>query len=119
LIQPSVPALDPLIKSVTVIDTLGGTDPHPGATLRYQIVVQTNGTSAVDELVISDAIPANTTYTPNSIALNGVAQTDAVDEPTDYSEFDGAQIIVDLGQNSTVSITTATTFTIVFDVTIN
>lgn len=119
LVQTVGAAVDPLIKTVTVIDTLGGTDPHAGATLRYQIVVNTTGASTVDNLVITDPIPPNTTYIPNSIRLNGVLQTDAIDEPADYSEFDGAQIIVDLSQNSTVSISTATTNTIVFDVTID
>ena len=119
LVQTVGAAVDPLIKTVTVIDTLGGTDPHAGATLRYQIVVNTTGASTVDNLVITDPIPPNTTYTPNSITLNGALQTDAIDEPADYSEFDGTQIIVDLSQNSTVSISTATTNTIVFDVTID
>ncbi len=119
LAQLPMSPVDPLIKTVTVIDTLGGTDPHPGATLRYQIVVNTNGASTVDNLIITDPIPANTTYTPNSIVLNGVPQTDIIDPPVDYSSFDGAQIIVDLSEGSTVSISTATTNTIVFDVTID
>ncbi len=119
LAQPPTVPVDPLIKTVTVIDTLGGTDPHPGATLRYQIVVNTNGASTVDNLIITDPIPANTTYTPNSITLNGIPQTDIIDPPVDYSQFDGTQIIVDLSEGSTVSISTATTNTIVFDVTID
>jgi uncharacterized repeat protein (TIGR01451 family) len=119
LAQPPAVPVDPLIKTVTVIDTLGGTDPHAGATLRYQIIVNTNGASAVDNLVITDPIPANTTYTPDSITLNGVPQTDIIDPPVDYSNFDGAQIIVDLSEGGTVSISTVTTNTIVFDVTID
>lgn len=112
LVQPSGVAVDPLVKTVTVIDTLGGTDPHPGATLRYQIVVTTTGASVVDNLVITDVVPPNTTFVDESVTLNGVPQTNASD--ADNSEFDGTQIIVSLGQ-----ITTATTNTIVFDVTID
>jgi uncharacterized repeat protein (TIGR01451 family) len=120
LVQPGTAgAVDPIAKTVTVIDTLGGTDPHAGATLRYQLVVTTTGAATVDDLVITDSIPANTTYTTDSITLNGVPQTDVIDDPVDYSQFDGTQIIVDLSEGSTVSISTATTNTIVFDVTID
>ena len=74
-----------IVKSVDVIDTLGGTDPHTGATLRYELEVTVVGNTAVDELVIKDSIPANTTYVSGSILLNGVAQTDA-DDAVDFSQ---------------------------------
>ncbi len=108
-----------LDKTVTVIDTLGGTDPHAGAALRYQIDVVITGIGNVNNLVISDLIPANTTYVPSSIQLNGVAQTDASDAPSDYSEFNGSGIVVDLSQGGTISVAPATANVIVFDVTIN
>lgn len=112
-------------KSVTVIDTLGGTDPHPGATLRYQIVVSVIGTTNIDNLIISDVVPANTTYTDNSIDLNGVLQTDSNDTPTDFSRAIDIlskpvlSIEVDLSQGGTVSVIPGSTNTINFEVTIN
>jgi uncharacterized repeat protein (TIGR01451 family) len=111
-------------KAVTVIDTLGGIDPHTGATLRYQLDVTIAGNTAVDELVISDLIPANTTYVNGSILLNGVAQTDA-DDATDFSQAINilappvSSIEVDLGQDAAVSVLPGTTNIIIFDVTIN
>jgi len=114
-----------IVKTVTVIDTLGGADPHPGATLRYQLDVTVSGNTAVDNLIISDVIPANTTYTDGSILLNTVAQTDANDAPVDYSRANDilskpvVSIEVDLSQGGTVSVVPGATNVIIFEVTID
>ncbi|PCI08221.1 MAG: hypothetical protein COB77_02820 [Gammaproteobacteria bacterium] len=114
-----------IVKSVTVIDTLGGNDPHSGATLRYQLNVTVVGNVAVDDLVIVDAIPANTTYTDDSIILNGVSQTDVIDLATDYSRAIDilskpvVSIEVDLSEGGVVAIGSGVTNTIIFEVTIN
>ena len=112
------PAAVTINKTVTVIDTLGGTDPHAGATLRYQLDVVITGTNNINNLVITDTIPANTTYTPASITLNGIAQTDASDV-VDFSEFTFPEVIVDLSQGGLVAVTPGTPNTIIFDVTID
>ncbi len=114
-----------ITKTVTIIDTVGGNDPHPGATLRYQLEVTVAGNTAVDNLLITDPIPANTSYTDASIRLNGIAQTDADDAPTDYSRaIDIASkpvvsIAVDLSQGGAVAVAPGTTNTIIFEVTID
>lgn len=119
LVQTVAAASVVLNKTVTVIDTLAGTDPHAGATLRYQIDVVVSGGSNVNNLVITDSIPVNTTFTPASLLLNGIAQTDINDSPIDYSEFNGSDIVVDLSLGGTVSVAPATPNVIIFDVTIN
>jgi len=108
-------------KTVSVIDTLGGTDPHPGAILRYQLDVVISGTININNLVITDTIPANTTYVPNSIVLNSVPQTDAAFgvDAIDYAEFNGADVIADLSQGGVVAVTPGTPNIIIFDVTID
>lgn len=114
-----------IVKTVTVIDTLGlgGADPHPGSTLRYQIDVTVEGSIAIDDLVIRDAIPANTTYTALSITLNGVSQTDINDAPgTDFTQTIGSPVTdieVDLGEALSVSVAPGATNTIIFEVTID
>jgi len=118
-VQVAVATAVTLNKTVTVIDALGGTNPHAGSTLRYQIDVVVSGGSSVNNLVITDPIPINTTFTPSSLLLNGVVQTDANDTPTDYSEFNGSNIVVDLSQNGSVSVAPATPNLITFDVTID
>lgn len=108
-------------KSVTVIDTSGGSDPHPGATLRYQLDVVISGGSAINNLKITDVIPPNTTYKANSISLNGLPQTDAAFgvDGIDHAEFNGTDVIVDLSQGGVVAVTPGTPATIIFEVTIN
>ncbi|VAW55204.1 hypothetical protein MNBD_GAMMA06-26 [hydrothermal vent metagenome] len=114
-----------VLKAVTVIDTVGGIDPHPGATLRYQLTVTVSGNVAVDNLIITDVIPVNTTYTDASILLNGVAQTDANDAPVDYSRAIDilskpvVSIEIDLSQGNVVSVAPGITNVIIFEVTIN
>jgi uncharacterized repeat protein (TIGR01451 family) len=53
----------------------------PGATLEYRITVTvTSAASAVAQgLVITDNVPASTTYVAGSIRVNGTARTDAAD----------------------------------------
>jgi uncharacterized repeat protein (TIGR01451 family) len=107
-----------IVKSVTVI----GGNPVPGATLRYSLAVSVAGAVSVDNLLISDSIPANSTYSANSIVLNGVPQTDAADAPgVDYSEFNliSTAVSVDLSQGGTLSIAPPASFTITFEVTID
>lgn len=114
-----------ILKTVTVIDALGGSDPQPGATLRYQLDVSVTGNTAVDGLIISDVIPANTTYTDNSIQLNSAAQTDANDVPTDYSRAIDVlskpvlSVEVDLSEGGAVSVAPGVTNVIIFEVTID
>ena len=119
LVQTAAAPVVALNKTVTVIDTLGGTDPHAGATLRYQIDVVIGGASNINNLIISDVIPANTTYVASSLLLNGAPQTDVSDAPSDFSTFNGSNIVVDLSQGDTLSVAPATPNLITFDVTID
>ncbi len=85
----------------------------PGAVIRYTLTVTVAGTNTAKNIVLSDPIPANTTYVPNSTKLDGVAQADA----TVYTPPAGAnpgKITINLG-----NMTSANTHTVVFDVTIN
>ena len=43
----------------------------PGDMLRYTITVQNSGAIAATGVVLTDAVPANTTYVANSTLLNG------------------------------------------------
>jgi trimeric autotransporter adhesin len=81
-----------LTKSVTVV---GGGQPVPGATLRYTISYSNTGTGASSASVITDAIPANTNYTANSVVLNSSSKTDIAD--ADEVTVSGGTITVDLG----------------------
>jgi uncharacterized repeat protein (TIGR01451 family) len=114
-----------ILKTVTVIDTQGGSEPQPGATLRYQLTVSVSGNTPVNNLIITDAIPANTTYSDGSLLLNGAVQTDTNDAPVDYSRAINilskpvVSIEVDLSQGGSVSVAPSEKNVITFEVTIN
>jgi uncharacterized repeat protein (TIGR01451 family) len=104
------------VKSQIVVDPFGGSDPVPGATITYSIVLDIVGTGTAAASVFSDAIPNFSTYVPNSLTLNSVSLTDAID--ADAGELDTAvvpTIVVRLGDLSLASGTQ----TVVFQVTID
>jgi uncharacterized repeat protein (TIGR01451 family) len=68
-----------LVKSVVVSDPLGGNQPMTGATLSYRIDVTVTGAGTATGVVITDPVPSNTTYTSNSLTLNGSPLSDGVD----------------------------------------
>ena len=86
-----------LSKTASVVDPSGGSVVMPGAVITYQITVNVSGSGTADNLVIDDPLPANTTYVANSIILDGSAQTDANDPPTDNSQFSANTVTVSLG----------------------
>jgi uncharacterized repeat protein (TIGR01451 family) len=68
-----------LAKSATVVDPFGGTEAVPGAVITYTIVATVTGSGSVSGVIISDPVPANTTYVPSTITLGGTTKTDAAD----------------------------------------
>jgi uncharacterized repeat protein (TIGR01451 family) len=89
----------------------------PGATMRYTITIANAATAsaAASSVVMSDAIPSNTTYVSTgtgSITLDGTPKTDAAD--ADEAAFATNTVTVTIP-----SIPINTTRTITFDVTIN
>ena len=103
-------------KMVVVIDPFGGSQPVAGATLRYSITATTGGNGTANNVVITDAIPANTTYTAASLRLNGAPLSDAADaDAGDVGATTPGMVTVNLGALTAASPVQ----TIVFDVTIN
>lgn len=104
------------VKSQVVTDQFGGSQPVPGATITYQVAITPSGTGTAANAVFSDAIPANTTYKPGTLTLNGTGLTDSAD--ADVGQFVGlptAQVSVALGTLTAAS----SAQTVSFAVTIN
>lgn len=101
-----------LVKSATVVDQFGGNQPVPGATITFQLVATTTGTGTLNNLVLTDNIPADTVYVAESITLEGAGLTDDSTDP-DAGSFDGSNIAVALG-----NLAGGQTRTITFQVTI-
>lgn len=99
-------------KTATVISDPfnGGSNPKaiPGAAVEYTIVVTNNSTTtAADAVTVTDTIPADTTFVPGSITLNGGGLPD--------TNFVAGQVVVNAG---TVAAS-GDTATVTFQVTIN
>ena len=84
-----------LTKTAIVADQFGGTSQIPGATITYRLTSEATGSGSLANVVITDAIPTDTTYVGDSITLDGAPLTDIAD--ADAGSFDGAGITVNLG----------------------
>lgn len=102
-----------LTKSAIVADPFGGTTAVPGSVVTFLIGAEVVGSGSVDNLVITDAIPDDTTYVPGTLTLDTAPLTDADDADAGEAD-DTAGISVDLG-----TVAGGTTQTITFDVTID
>lgn len=99
-----------VVKSVSP----AGNQP-PGTTLTYSIVVTNNGAATANLVVLTDPIPANTTYVGGSITQDTVAKTDAGgDDNADHNVTNPNTVTVDIG-----SLAASASTTITFQVTIN
>lgn len=93
----------------------------PGTMVQYQLTVTITGSGAATNVLITDNVPANTTYVANSIRFNTQPRTDATD--ADNASCPGCgnavgTVTVDLG-NVTVSAGAPITHVIDYRVLIN
>lgn len=102
-----------LVKTSTVLDPFGGSNAIPGATITYTLSLSVVGSGDLNNATITDAIPANTTYVPESMTLDSAALTDAAD--SDRGVFASNAITVTLAD----PLTAPATHTVTFKVTIN
>lgn len=102
-----------VIKRATVTDPRGGNQPITGATIQYTIKITPTGSATATNAVVTDAIPANTTYVPSSLMLNGSGLTDAGDaDAGDYNVTTPGAITVALGTLTGTSSVQVITFTV-------
>jgi uncharacterized repeat protein (TIGR01451 family) len=102
-----------LTKAVTLRDPFGGTGALPGSIASFTITATVSGSGSVADLVVTDAIPEGTTYTPGSLKLDGTPLTDATDADAGRGS-DAEGIRVALG-----SVAGGTVHAITFDVAID
>lgn len=105
-----------IVKSASISDPFGGNQPVPGATITYSLVVTVTGTGTATGIVVSDPIPADTTYATGSVTLDAVGKTDILDgDEADFNVTAANTVTVNLGDVTAG----AAAQTIEFDVTIN
>jgi trimeric autotransporter adhesin len=89
-------------------------DQPPGTTLTYSVEITNSGSGDATNVIIKDAIPANTTYVAASMLIGAATQTDGSDSPTDESECDGTTAVFGVG-----SVANGASVTVQFQVTID
>jgi len=94
----SMTTLEPILR---VTKTVNPISVSSGDTATFTVIVENTGDSDSLNTTITDTIPAGLTYTPESIKIDGVDQTDADDGPVDNTDF---------------GVTTANTITVVLPV---
>ncbi len=87
----------------------------PGATLRYTLEITVEGSGTALDVVITDPIPADSTYTSDTLTLNGPSLSDQPSD--DAGEVGGGPVTVTVRLGDLTSA--SPTQTITFDVTIN
>jgi uncharacterized repeat protein (TIGR01451 family) len=85
------------VKSQAVQDPFGGSQPTPGASITYQIVVTATGTGIALGAALTDPIPASTTYVAGTLRLNGTSLTDAPDADAGSFALGPPRVAVNLG----------------------
>jgi uncharacterized repeat protein (TIGR01451 family) len=63
------------VKKQSVSAPGGGHQAVSGATIQYTLTVTPSGSASGTNLVVTDPVPANTTFVPGSLLLNGTAVT--------------------------------------------
>lgn len=66
-------------KTSSVVDPFGGVKIVPGSIVTYTLTATVSGTGSLSNVAISDNIPANTTYEPGSLTLQGTSLSDPAD----------------------------------------
>ena len=84
-----------LSKSASVLNGFGSNQPIPGAIISYRIDAAVQGSGSVEQLVVSDVIPAGTSYEAGSLMLDNVTLSDAAD--SDAGSASASGIAVQLG----------------------
>jgi len=102
-----------LVKSVSLRDPFGGTGAVPGAVATFTIAASVSGSGSVTALIVTDAVPAGTTYVPGTLKLDSAALSDAADGDAGTAS-NAAGVRVALG-----TVPAGTNRAITFDVVIN
>jgi uncharacterized repeat protein (TIGR01451 family) len=72
------PRLEQTKQAALAIDADANGRPSAGDTIAYTILITNSGTSAATDVLLRDALPANTSYVVGSSRLNGVPLADGV-----------------------------------------
>jgi uncharacterized repeat protein (TIGR01451 family) len=98
-------------KTALVSDPFGGASAVPGSIITYKLIATVSGSGSLDNLAVTDQIPAGTTYRAGSLTLENGALSDSADG--DAGEAGAAGITARLG-----SVAAGQARTVTFKVTV-
>ena len=95
----------PLIPVAKVVQDLNGGQVLPGDILEYTLTLGNTGTDAAVNVVLTDPIPAGTTYVPGSLQITDGANAGALTDAgaDDVGEFTGTSVVYRLGTGATAT----------------
>ncbi len=103
------------VKSQSVLDPFGGTKVVPGSIVTYTLVATISGTGTLTNVVVSDPLPAATTFQPGTLTLQSTVLSDGTDaDAGEYVAGSPNKINVRLG-----AVPSGQTRTVTFKVRIN
>lgn len=106
----------------TLISGAAGATVKPGEVLEYTVTYTNIGSQTATEVSINDLIPANTTYIPGSLVVDGTYKTDALDtDNASYNSTTGTTFNVGSGATGAIggNVTQGSTGTVKFRVRVN
>ena len=96
----------PVVEAVKTVRDLNGGDTLPEDILEYTIVLKNIGNDGAVNQVLTDTIPAGTTYVPRSLRITAGANAGGLltDAPgDDVAEFTGSSVVFRLGTGATAT----------------
>jgi uncharacterized repeat protein (TIGR01451 family) len=81
----------PNLTATLTSQDVDGAQLLPGDTLKYTVDVMNDGTDTAINTLLTDAVPAGTTYIPGTLTIGGVSVTDAAADDTGEFATDSAQ----------------------------
>lgn len=105
-----------LMKTVVVTDPSGGNQPVTGAKLTYRIDATVTGPGMATGVVVTDALPTNTSYTSGTLILNSVTLTDLADgDAGDVGATTANTVTVNLGDLTAAMPTQTISFEVIIN----
>ena len=88
----------PQIQLTKTQTDLNGGALNPGDEIEYTVLVRNTDGDPANNVVLRDLIPANATYVPNSLFIDGVSRTDAPgDDTANFDATVGNEVVFRLG----------------------
>jgi uncharacterized repeat protein (TIGR01451 family) len=97
VITTSISQYNPTFAFEKVGKDINGGSLLPGDSINYEIEYENSGNDSSTNTIITDNLPAGTSYTPNSIQIDGAAKTDAPGDDEAEYDFTNNRIIFRVG----------------------